>query len=82
MSSALYATRLIWDGRRNGLAKLHGRGVELKTRPEIVGLEFESIDYIPEIALALIRPPRERERDMTADEIRAADAYLRSTFKP
>ncbi len=80
MSSALYATRLIWDGRQ-GIAKLHGNVIRLQQRPVISDLEFEAIDCIPEIALYLIRPPHGRERDMTPAEIRTADAFLLATFK-
>lgn len=80
MSSALYATRLVWDGRQ-GLAKLHGFGVPLKAPPLIDGLEFESIDYIPEIRCWLIRQRAERERDMTLAETKLVDHYLVDTCK-
>lgn len=80
MSSALYATRLVWDGRQ-GIAKLHFKLIVLEATPWLPGVPFESVDYIPEIALYRIRPPRERERDMEGVEIAACDAFLYRIFK-
>lgn len=80
MSNALYATRLVWDGRQ-GIAKLHGREVRLTAKPEIHGLEFASIDYVPEIGCWLLRPIGDRERDLTGEEVRRIDHYLAKLCK-
>jgi hypothetical protein len=37
VSHALYATRLYWSGTRGGIAKLHGRCVQLHAAPHIAG---------------------------------------------
>ena len=76
MSHVYYSTRLVWYGR-DGVAKLHGRVLELTGPPQLPGLEVECIDYIPEIQLCRVQPARYSWRDLTADEIRSADALLR-----
>ena len=75
MSHALYFTRLFWDGRR-GVAKLHGRTVELHAAPAMPGTPVELIDYAPEVCCREILRAGERRREMTTDEIRGADALL------
>lgn len=75
MSHALYFTRLFWDGRR-GVAKLHGRLVQLGAAPVLPGTAIELIDYAPEVCCCEILRAGERRRDMTTDEIRGADALL------
>lgn len=80
MSSQLYATRLFWNGSA-GVAKLYWRQVVLDMKPDIPWLEFESLDYIPEIDLRLIRLVGGQERDMTLAEVRLADNFLRLKFK-
>jgi hypothetical protein len=76
VSSALYATRLWWYGNRGG-AKLHGKQVLLEHAPIINGRSVVMIDYVPEIALQTIQFAAYPPRDMTRDEIIAADALLR-----
>lgn len=81
MSHALYATRLYWSGMR-GMAKLHGHQVKLTAPPDLPGLQIEAIDYVPKIRLATVMPRRCGWRDMTPDEIRAADGLLRALTQP
>lgn len=76
MSHCLYSTRLLWQGTRGGIAKLHGRMVQLTAAPEIPGLRLVAIDYIPEIGLRQIMPYAAAWRDMSDGEARAADAVL------
>lgn len=82
MGHALYATRLYWAGTRGGIAKLHGRCVEIHAPPHIGGAPVVGIDYIPEIAMHQVQPVGERWRDMTADEVREADSVLQSICRP
>ena len=77
MSHALYATRLYWAGGR-GIAKLHGREVKLTAPPHLPGLELDAIDYTPEVRCAMVMPRRAGWRDMTREEIAAADQLLRT----
>lgn len=77
MSDLLYSSRLRWDGSR-GIAKLHGRVVQLTRAPDLMGIEFSSLDYVPEVACYLIRHGFDREIDMTPDEVAACDWFLRS----
>ena len=81
MSHDLYATRLYWSGRR-GVAKLHGRCVDLHAPPHIAGQPVVAVDYIPEIGLRQIQPVAERPRDMDDAEVRQADAVLRAIVTP
>lgn len=82
MSHALYATRLYWAGTRGGIAKLHGRSVELHAPPHFGGQPVVAVDYIPEIHLRQIQPIAEAWRDMTDDEVRQADETLRAVVTP
>lgn len=76
VSHAYYATRLIWQGTRGGIAKLHGRVVQLTAAPEIHDLRIVAIDYVPEIGLRQVMPFGHGWRDMTDEEVRAADRVL------
>ena len=76
MSSALYATRLWWHGRR-GAAKLWGREAPLTAPPAVLGNAVDGLDYVPEIALAQIQPRADRWRDTTPQEVAACDRLLR-----
>lgn len=82
MSHALYATRLYWCGRRGGIAKLHGRAVELHAPPHINGAPVVAIDYVPEIGLQQIQPVGEGARDMVPGEVEQADRALRAIVAP
>ena len=77
MTDALYSTRLRWANGR-GVAKLHGRAVDLTEPPQLVGLAVHAVDYTPEIRCTEIQrravDPRD---DMTAAEVEEADALLR-----
>lgn len=81
MSAALYHTRLYWAGL-SGYAKLHGRQVRLPGPPALPGvpaLRVEAIDYTPEVHVAMVMPRFGGWRDMTAEEIAAARAFLQAT---
>lgn len=78
MSHALYTTRLYWAGTRGGVAKLHGRLVQLTEAPALDGLRIVAIDYVPEIGLRQVMPYGHAWRDMTDTEAAHADALLRS----
>ena len=78
MSHALYATRLYWAGTRGGIAKLHGRLVQITAAPEIPGLRIVAIDYVPEIGLRQLMPYGHAWRDMTDTEAAQADALLQT----
>lgn len=80
MSHALYLTRLYWAGGR-GIAKLHGKEVRLSAPPHLPGLEVDAVDYTPEVHVAMVMPRRYGWRDMTADEVSAADALLRQLIQ-
>lgn len=82
MSHALYSTRLYWAGTRGGVAKLHGRRVELHAPPHIGGQAVVAIDYIPEIHFAQVQLVGERCRDMEPAEVAEADAVLRAVCCP
>lgn len=75
MSHALYSTRLFWSGSR-GIAKLRGREVFLSDAPRLGGPLVLMVDYAPEVRCAEILRYGEARREMTADEIRAADHLL------
>lgn len=79
MSDALYMTRLRWTGGR-GVAKLHGHAVRLLEPPVLPGFEglrVDGIDYTPEVQVAMVMPKFSGWREMTGDEVRAADEFLR-----
>lgn len=80
MSHALYFTRLFWDGRR-GVAKLHGRTVDLSAAPVMSGPSILMIDYAPEVCCCEILRYGDCRRQMTPDEIRGADALLAELTK-
>lgn len=75
MSHDLYTTRLYWAGGR-GIAKMHGRHAKLAAPPHLPSTEIDAIDYTPEVRCAMVMPRRGGWRDMTRDEIAAADRML------
>lgn len=75
MSDALYSTRLRFQAGA-GIAKLRGAFVRISRAPDLPGVRVVAIDYVPEIHLAMVQPYADAWRDMTADEVRAADALL------
>ena len=74
MSLELYPTRLYWMGLR-GTAKLNGAAVHLVRPPHLPGLAVDGIDYAPGV-VAMVMPRMARWRDMTPDEIAAAEQLL------
>ena len=75
MSTDLHSTRLLWQGARGGVAKLHGRLVRLAAPPDL-GMRYVAVDYIPEMGLRQIMPYGCGWRDMFDAEVAAADAAL------
>lgn len=80
MSHALYSTRLWWAGGK-GIAKLHGRVVEMLAPPVLPGPSVLMIDYAPEVHCVEILRYGEARREMTRDEIRSADLLLAELTK-
>lgn len=77
MSDALYSTRLRWSHGR-GVARLHGRSVELIEPPVLGGVAVHQVDYTPEVGcLEVQRRPCDPRAEMTAGEIVDADVLLR-----
>lgn len=85
MSLALYRTRLYWDGRR-GAARSGDDTRILVERPLLRGAanaaELEEIDYAPEVDLMQVREHHGDWRQMTDDEVLAADALLSELSQP
>ena len=81
MSDLLFSTRLRWDGR-HGVAKLRGYSVDLHEAPQILGTPVAEIDYVPEIRAVSIMPKYAGWREMTTEEIKAADALLVEIANP
>ena len=77
MSADLYVTGLWFYANRFGRAKLHGRERALERPPQLLGLQVGEIDYVPEVGVRRLRETTGGWLDLEADEIRAADAYLR-----
>lgn len=75
MSWALYHARLYWVGMR-GSAHVGQCRVVLTAPPHLPGLRIDGIDYVPEIGLRQVMPYADRWRDMTPDEVSAAQAVL------
>jgi len=78
MSSDLYFLRLYWDGRV-GCAKAPGVFRRFTALPALPGLPMmEFLDFAPDMHTALLRTcGSKHEREMTADEQKAASHYLR-----
>lgn len=77
MSSVLYVTRLLWNGRL-GLAKHAGVMVDLTTWPAaaLPGVHVAEMDYTPEVRVYQVRESAHGWRDMTGPEIQAVRAWL------
>jgi hypothetical protein len=85
MSLALYRLRLYWDGR-HGAAR-NGRDTRiLVERPLLYGAAhaatLEEIDYAPEVDVMQVRERAGDWRQMTPDEVAAADALLAGLNEP
>ena len=85
MSLALYRLRLYWDGR-HGAARNGDDTRILVERPFLLGAShaavLEEIDYAPEVNLMQVRERSGDWRQMTSDEIAAADALLAGLSDP
>lgn len=72
MSDHLHPTRLEWDGRR-GLARHDGVSLTLHRPP---GITWAEVHYTPGIQAELRERPADPRREMTGDEIHAAQRWL------
>ena len=81
MSLDLYSTALVWHAQRGGSAKLWGRRVPLIDAPLIFGLRLVMVEYLPEIGQRELQEATGPRRGMTADEVEAADAFLRALME-
>lgn len=85
MSIALYRLRLYWDGRQ-GAARNGNDTRILVEPPAMAGAAnahlLEEIDYAPEVDVAQVRERQGGWREMTPDEVVAADALLASLNQP
>ena len=81
MSIALYRLRLYWDGH-HGAARNGDDTLILVEPPQLPGAEradkLEEIDYAPEVDVAQVREHEGDWREMTAEEVAAAEALLAS----
>lgn len=85
MSIALYRMRLYWDGR-HGAARNGDDTRILVEPPRLPGAHtagvLEEIDYAPEVDVAQVREREGDWRDMTPDEVAAAEALLATLSQP
>ncbi|HEV7914121.1 MAG TPA: hypothetical protein VGP22_10155 [Albitalea sp.] len=85
MSIALYRLRLYWDGHHGALRNGDDTRI-LVEAPLLPGAEhadrLEEIDYAPEVDVAQVREREGDWREMTADEVAAAEALLASIGQP
>lgn len=77
MSTALYQTRLLWNGRL-GLAKHRGVVADLTRFPAaaLPGMRVDEMDYVPEVRACSVRELHQPSREMTAIECRSVRAWL------
>lgn len=81
MSIALYQLRLYWDGHQGAVR--NGNDTQILVEPPLLygtdhGAEFEGIDYAPEVDVAQVREHDGDWREMTVEEVAAAEAYVAS----
>ena len=85
MSIALYRYRVYWDGH-HGAVRYGDDTRILLERPTLRGThhvdELEEIDYAPEVDVAQVREREGEWREMTAEEVAAAEALLASITRP
>lgn len=85
MSIALYQYRLYWDGRQGAMR--NGNDTRILVEPPVLpgaaNAELAEIDYAPEVDVAQVRERTSTEwREMTPDEVAAAEALLASLTGP
>ncbi|HJV60226.1 MAG TPA: hypothetical protein VJ743_04725 [Albitalea sp.] len=81
MSIALYRFRLYWDGHQGALR--NGDDTRILVGPPSLfaadhAVPLAEIDYAPEVDVAQVREHEGDWREMTPDEVAAADALLAS----
>ena len=85
MSIALYRIRLYWDGQRGAMRSGDDTRILIE-RPMLHGAanaaRLEEIDYAPEVDVAQVREREGDWRQMTADEVAAAEALLAALGQP
>ncbi len=80
MIADLLPTRLWFAATRGGAARLDGVEVRLAEAPDLGAGPVDRLDYVPG-EIAAVMYPRQPWRDLTADEIRAAQALLEQLTK-
>ena len=85
MSIALYRLRLYWDGHHGAVR--NGDDTRILVEPPVLpgaekATELEAIDYAPEVDLAQVREREGDWREMTTEEVAAADALLATLGQP
>jgi hypothetical protein len=85
MSIALYRFRLYWDGRHGAVR--NGDDTRILVAPPVLpgasnAANLEEIDYAPEVDVAQVREHEGDWRQMTAEEVAAADALLATLAQP
>jgi hypothetical protein len=85
MSINLYRLRLYWDGRRGAVRNGDDTRI-LVEAPVLPGAansaNLEEIDYAPEVDLAQVRERKGDWREMTPEEVAAAEALVASLGRP
>src|SRR5437870_656577 len=80
MSIALYQLRLYWDGHQGAVR--NGNDTQILVEPPLLDgtaqAGYECIDYAPEVDVAQVREHDGDWREMTVEEVAAAEAYLAS----
>lgn len=75
MIADLLPVRLVWQHGHGGVARRNGVQVKLSAPPDIGSGPLLALDYVPG-ELATVQTKFEAERDMTAQEQRAAARLL------
>src|SRR5436190_16843022 len=85
MSIALYRLRLYWDGHHGAVR--NGDDTRILVEPPLLpgaetAADLEEIDYAPEVDVAQVREREGDWREMTAEEVAAAEALVASVGQP
>jgi hypothetical protein len=85
MSIALYRFRLYWDGQHGAVR--NGDDTRILVEPPVLHgaespVELAEIDYAPEVDVAQVREREGDWREMTTEEVAAANALLVTLTQP
>lgn len=69
-----FLVRLLWNGHE-GCARCYDYQRHITIKPDVPGVDFDEIDYIPEV-VRIIRPPRLKWRDLNRAEVESCIRYL------